>query len=229
MSLSKGLRPDWLADSNLTRFDVPGLCTRIWVDSSEIACKDVGIMAGCILGGGTAINSGLWFKPQARDWDYNFPPKWKSGDVVDATRRVFSRIPGTDHPSADGKLYLQQGYDDVGGALLNAGWANITANHLPNQKNRVFSHTPYMYSNGERGGPLTTYLISATERPNFKLWLNTDVTKVIRAGGHITGVQVKPFGNGGSHSGVVSVTPHTGRIVLSAGTFGTAKILMRSV
>jgi cellobiose dehydrogenase (acceptor) len=68
MSLSKGLRPDWLADSNLTRFDVPGLCTRIWVDSSEIACKDVGIMAGCILGGGTAINSGLWFKvPRPKD------------------------------------------------------------------------------------------------------------------------------------------------------------------
>ena len=56
------LGPDWLDGTNLTRFDVPGLCNQIWVDSAGIACTDTDQMAGCVLGGGTAVNAGLWWK-----------------------------------------------------------------------------------------------------------------------------------------------------------------------
>ena len=56
------MRPDWLAGTNLTRFDVPGLCNEIWADSAGIACPDASSMAGCVLGGGTAVNAALWWK-----------------------------------------------------------------------------------------------------------------------------------------------------------------------
>jgi cellobiose dehydrogenase (acceptor) len=56
------MKPAWLDNTNLTRFDVPGLCNEIWVDSAGIACPDVSSMAGCVLGGGTAINAALWWK-----------------------------------------------------------------------------------------------------------------------------------------------------------------------
>lgn len=56
------LKPDWLDGTNLTRFDVPGLCNEIWVNSNGIACTDTDQMAGCVLGGGTAVNAGLWWK-----------------------------------------------------------------------------------------------------------------------------------------------------------------------
>lgn len=56
------LGPEWLQGTGLTRFDVPGLCNQIWVDSKGIACTDTDQMAGCVLGGGTAVNAGLWFK-----------------------------------------------------------------------------------------------------------------------------------------------------------------------
>lgn len=56
------MKPSWLAGTNLTRFDVPGLCNQIWVDSAGIACTDTDQMAGCVLGGGTAVNAGLWWK-----------------------------------------------------------------------------------------------------------------------------------------------------------------------
>ncbi len=56
------IKPDWLDGTNLTRFDVPGLCNEIWVDSDGIACTDTDQMAGCVLGGGTAVNAGLWWK-----------------------------------------------------------------------------------------------------------------------------------------------------------------------
>lgn len=221
------VKPTWLGGTNLTRFDVPGLCNEIWVDSAGIACSDTDQMAGCVLGGGTAINAGLWWKPNAIDWDYNFPSGWKSADMTAATSRVFSRIPGTDHPSMDGQLYLQQGFDVISSGLKTAGWTSVTANNVPNQKNRTYAHTPYMFSNGERGGPMATYLVTANARKNFKLWTGTSVKRVIRSGGHITGIEVEPFLSGG-YAGVVNVTAITGRVVLSAGTFGSAKLLMRS-
>jgi cellobiose dehydrogenase (acceptor) len=84
-----------------------------------------------------------------------------------------------------------------------------------------------MFSNGERGGPLATYLVTSKARNNFKLWMNTTVKRVIRSGGHVTGVEVEAFGDGG-YQGIVNVTQTTGRVVLSAGTFGTAKILFKS-
>ncbi|KAI0161861.1 carbohydrate-binding module family 1 protein [Hypoxylon sp. FL1284] len=221
------LKPDWLDDTNLTRFDVPGLCNEIWVDSAGIACTDTDQMAGCVLGGGTAVNAGLWWKPYTLDWDYNFPKGWKSSDMADATERVFSRIPGTDHPSMDGKRYYQEGFEVLAGGLKAGGWAEVTANDEPNEKNHTYSHSPFMFSGGERGGPMATYLVSASKRDNFKLWTNTAVKRVVRIGGHATGLEVEAFMDGG-YTGVVNLTSVTGRVILSAGTFGSAKILLRS-
>ncbi|TAQ89554.1 cellobiose dehydrogenase [Chlorociboria aeruginascens] len=184
-------------------------------------------MAGCILGGGTAINAGLWWNPNPEDWDYLFPTGWKSTDMAAATSRVFSLIPGTDHPSMDGKLYLQTGYDVVSQGLKNAGWANVTANSVPGQKNRTYSRTPYMYINGERGGPMATYLVDAAKRSNFQLWLNTSVERIVRTGGHATALQVIATDNGG-HAGTINLTPVTGRVIVTAGAFGTPKLLFRS-
>lgn len=56
------IKPAWLEGTRLTRFDVPGLCNQIWRDSDGIACDDIDQMAGCVLGGGTAVNSGLWWR-----------------------------------------------------------------------------------------------------------------------------------------------------------------------
>ncbi|KAI1180765.1 fungal cellulose binding domain-containing protein [Nemania sp. FL0916] len=219
--------PEWTQGTNLTRFDVPGLCNEIWVDSAGISCTDTDQMAGCVLGGGTAINAGLWWKPYGLDWDYNFPSGWKSTDMAAATSRVFSRIPGTDAPSKDGKRYYQQGFDVISNGLAAGGWASVTANSVPDKKNRTFTHSPFMFSNGERGGPMATYLVTANARSNFKLWTGTSVKRVIRTGGHITGVEVEAYRDGG-YVGVVNVTSISGRVILSAGTFGSAKLLMRS-
>ncbi|KAF4249686.1 hypothetical protein CNMCM8057_007410 [Aspergillus fumigatus] len=222
------MKPDWLVGTNLTRFDVPGLCNQIWHDSAGIACDDIDQMAGCVLGGGTAVNAALWWKPYPLDWTYNFPAGWQAEDMVSPTNRVFNRIPWTVRPSADGKIYMQQGYSVIAGGLQAAGWQELTLNDNPSAKNHTYGHTPYMFSHGERGGPLATYLVSASERNNFKLWMNTTVKRVVRtADGHVTGVEVEPFLDGG-YEGVVNVTAKTGRVVLSAGTFGSARILMRS-
>jgi cellobiose dehydrogenase (acceptor) len=221
------LKPEWLEGTDLTRFDVPGLCNQIWVDANGISCSDTDQMAGCVLGGGTAVNAGLWWKPNPLDWDFNFPAGWRASDVAAATSRVFSRIAGTTVPSQDGKKYYQQGFNVLSGGLQAGGWTSTTLNNVPAQKNRTYGAGPFMFSGGERGGPLATYLASAKKRSNFDLWTNTQVKRVVRQGGHITGVEVENY-NGNGYKGTVNVTPVSGRVVLSAGAFGSAKLLMRS-
>ncbi|KAK2629463.1 hypothetical protein QTJ16_000283 [Diplocarpon rosae] len=223
-------RPEsgWLDGSNLTWIDVPGLCNRIWTnETADIKCSDTDQVAGCILGGGTAVNAGLWLKPPPLDWDLNFPEGWKSSDLAAATERVFSRIPGTDVPSMDGARYIQSGFDTLRGGLDAAGWGSVAANDVPAEKNRTYAHTTYMFSNGERGGPLATYLVDANDRPNFDMWLNTSVERIDRDGGHATSLYVTASNDGG-RIGTVRLTPITGRVILAGGVFGTSKLLFRS-
>ncbi|KAK1750876.1 cellobiose dehydrogenase [Echria macrotheca] len=220
------MRPEWLRNTNLTRFDVPGLCNQIWVDSSGIACTDTDQMAGCVLGGGTAVNAGLWWKPPKADWDYNFPTGWKSTDMATATNNVFTRIPGTWHPSTDGKLYRQEGFNVLAGGLNKTGWTYVIPNESPESKNRTFGHTTFMFDHGERGGPLATYLVSALARDNFHLWTNTAVRRAVRTGSKVTGVELECLSSGG-YSGTVKIN-NGGGVIFSAGTFGSAKLLLRS-
>jgi len=221
------LGPDWVTSNNLSRFDVPGLCNQIWVDSAGVACTDIDQMAGCVLGGGTAVNAALWWKPVDIDFDYQFPTGWKSSDVKGAISRVFSRIPGTDTPSMDGKRYKQEGFDVLSGALAAGGWKSVVANDQPNQKNRTFSHSPFMYSNGQRQGPLGTYMVTALARQNFKLWTNTMARRIVRTGGKATGVELDSGVGGTGYCGTVNLNPG-GRVIVSAGAFGSTKILFRS-
>ncbi|KAI1274609.1 cellobiose dehydrogenase [Xylaria sp. FL0933] len=222
------MKPLWLQKTDLTRFDVPGLCNQIWVDSAGVACKDTDQMAGCVLGGGTAVNAGLWWKANPKDWDENFPAGWHDADLKTATQKVFQRIPGTTTPSVDGKVYLSQGVNLLSAALNKGGWTAVSIpNNSPGAKNRTYGPTTYMFSGGERGGPMATYLKTAAERDNFQLWMNTPGRRALRTGGTITGVELDcTLGNGAY--GTVSVTPKTGRVIVSAGTFGSAKFLMRS-
>lgn len=104
-------------------------------------------------------------------------------------------------------------------------------NDHPDQKNYTYGHSTFFLENAERQGPLATYLVTAAKREKFSLWTNTVARRLVRTGGHITGVELecsKQGSVGPGHSGIVNVTAGTGRVILSAGTFGSAKLLLRS-
>lgn len=125
-------------------------------------------------------------------------------------------------------MYYDQGYNTLAGGLNASGWEYVVPNESPNKKNRTFGHTTYMFSNGERGGPLATYLATAAARSDvFTLWTDTTVNRIVRDGSLATGVEVACSATG-SYSGTVQLTPGTGRVVVSAGAFGTPKLLFRS-
>jgi cellobiose dehydrogenase (acceptor) len=102
----------------------------------------------------------------------------------------------------------------------------ITANEN-SDRNHTTSYTEFFFQNGEKGGPMATYLVTASKRRNFQLQMNTTVTRVLRKGGTVTGVEVESTGSGGL-IGTLKVTPGSGRVILSAGVFNTFKILVRS-
>lgn len=127
----------------------------------------------------------------------------------------------------DGKLYLQQGFDRVTEGLDKAGFKYVVANDVPNEKNRTYAHATFYLEHAERHGPLRTYLETAIARPKFNLWVNTGARRVIRKGAQVTGVELECKNNAG-RSGTVNLTPGIGRVIVSAGTMGSAKLLFRS-
>jgi cellobiose dehydrogenase (acceptor) len=108
----------------------------------------------------------------------------------------------------------------------------VVANENADKKNHTYAHSTFFLENAERHGPLSTYLVTAAQRPKFALWTNTNARRLTRTGGHITGVELECTKNGTvgpGYGGKINVTPGTGRVIVAAGTFGSAKLLFRSM
>ncbi|OBT52272.1 hypothetical protein VE04_07262, partial [Pseudogymnoascus sp. 24MN13] len=168
-------RPSWLNNTNLTRVDVPGLYSSIFGDGGGLICSGtINAYGACTIGGGSAINAGLYFEPPSSDWDSFFPAGWKAADMGGAINRVKARAPSTDTPSADGKQYLQSGYNIARRWIVDSlGFADVKINENKDNKHDVFGRPVYGYKNGQRAGPVPTYLQDALKLPNFHLQSGT--------------------------------------------------------
>lgn len=78
-------KPNWLQGTALSRVDVPGLYSTIFnaaTNPGGLLCAAWSqAFGGCTIGGSSAINAGLYFRPPASDWDQYNPSGWKSADV----------------------------------------------------------------------------------------------------------------------------------------------------
>ncbi|KAI3611720.1 cellobiose dehydrogenase [Moniliophthora roreri] len=210
--------PEWAEGHELTKFDVPGLFESMFSDSNPWWwCKDINTFAGCLVGGGTSINGALYWYPADIDFatSAGWPSSWANHNSY--TNKLKERLPSTDAPSTDGKRYLEQTYDVVAQLLKGQNFEEITLNDNPNSKDH--------FIDGKRGGPVASYLRTAKARDNFKLQLYTMVTGLTRDGSAITGVRTNDSSLG--PDGVVPLTEN-GRVILSAGSFGTPRILYQS-
>lgn len=182
---------------------------------------------GCNIGGSSSINAGLFFEPPASDWDTFHPDGWKSADVAASIERLYSRQPSTrgQSSSMNGEFYAQSGYDAARTWLVDgAGYAEVSINEHADDKTMVFGHPEYDYNNGQRGGPVTTYLQSALARDNFRLQSNVTVLRAVRSGSTATGVVAIVDGA----EVTMGLTPDTGRVVFSGGAIFSPSLLMHS-
>ncbi|KAG8697384.1 hypothetical protein FRC08_006563 [Ceratobasidium sp. 394] len=219
--------PPWPTKTNLTRFDIPGLFEGMFAGSNPYWwCDDVLPFAGCLVGGGTAINGLLYWYPT--DAEFATSNGWPSGwqTPSDYIAKVKARLPSTDTPSTDGKRYLTQVYDVTKAILTKQGYQETTINNNPNAKDHVVGNPAYYIQGGRRYGVVGTYLKTAKARSNFKLMTYTKVLSVVRNGAQITGVQTNNTAIGGN--GIIPLTSTKGRVILSAGAFSTSKLLFQS-
>jgi cellobiose dehydrogenase (acceptor) len=227
-------RPSWLNGTELSRVDVPGLYKSIFsmpdADGSKLTCASdvVNAFQGCTVGGNSAINAGLFFQPPASDWDRYFPEGWKNDDMQCAIENVRSKQPSTDSPSQDGKRYLQSGFEAAKEWLVEgAGYREVGLNDGPSNhnKSKVFGHPIWNYENGQRSGPVQTYLQSALERENFSFQTGTKVLRVRRDGDVANGVDVQTSGANGTYSICIK---EGGMVISSAGALLSPQLLMWS-
>lgn len=193
--------------------------------SDTLMCNDrYSAYGGCNIGGSSSINAGLFFEPPSSDWDTFHPPGWKATDVAASIARLYSRQPAIETPSMDGHLYAQSGYAAAKTWLVDgAGYAEVRINEQADNKTMVFGHTEYDYHNGQRGGPVTTYLQSALARDNFHLQSNVTVRRAVRTGATATGVLATVDG-----ADVTINLTSTGRIIFSGGAIFSPSLLMHS-
>ncbi|KAJ7869511.1 hypothetical protein B0H13DRAFT_2236546 [Mycena leptocephala] len=213
--------PSWGIPTNLTKFDIPGAFEYWW-------CNDVSVWAGCLIGGGASVNAGLYWT--ASSSDFSLAAGWPAGwqNHAPYTAKVSARLPSTDHPSTDGLRYLEQSSTVMGTLLASQGYTQQTINATRMRRSMCMGLARMTcYLGGKRAGPVATYLQTALARKSLvTLKLYTPASAVVRSGtSTVTGVQTNDTSLG--PNGVAPLNPG-GRVVLSAGAFGTSRILYQS-
>lgn len=88
------------------------------------------------------IYSLYWYPPDSDFTAVNgWPASWANHNEY--TNKLKARLPSTDHPSTDGKRYLEQTFDVVSTLLKTQGYSQITLNDNPNWKSHVYGYSAY--------------------------------------------------------------------------------------
>ncbi|KAF3003121.1 hypothetical protein E8E13_008377 [Curvularia kusanoi] len=214
-------------NDTLTIYDVPALYLALFsLQEDNPLCTDVpaGAVAGCVLGGGTAINGLQFIRPPSFDFDDKWPVGWKWSDVQHSAARLYERNPGSTSPSTDGKYYDNDVWDVASEFLRQGGYRQADSNEDPNQKYKVYSYPALNTVDGLRAGPVRTYLPYAMDLPNFKLQLHTKVVRTVRTRSKITGVEIE---DAAGERSVINLNPN-GKVVLAAGAMSTPRLLFNS-
>ncbi|THH08759.1 hypothetical protein EW145_g2494 [Phellinidium pouzarii] len=219
--------PPWANGTDLTRYDIPGEFQGLFGSTGPTYwfCKDINTFAGCLIGGGSSINGALYWYPNDLDFstDRGWPSSWTNHQPY--TQMLVDRLPATDNPSPDGVRYLEQTMPVMQSLLGSLGFRQITLNDDVSSRDHIYGYSGYNFQQGKRWGPVATYLQTASARSNFRLETYTLVSSVARNGSTITGVQTNNTAIG--PNGFIPLNPN-GRVILSAGSFGTPRILFQS-
>ncbi|CAO2651358.1 Nn.00g039280.m01.CDS01 [Neocucurbitaria sp. VM-36] len=212
-------------NDTLTAYEVPALFMSLFSlpGVADSYCSDTPQIAGCVLGGGTAVNGLQFVRPPSSDFE-NWPTGWNWDEVEASAARVYERNPGSLNPSTDGEYYDDAVFEVLSKFLQGAGWKYADTNEQPDEKVQVFSHPAINTIDGLRAGPVRTYLPLAESLPNFKLQLHTKVIRAVRTNATITGVEIED--GQGQHS-IINVN-HGGKVILAAGAMSSPRLLFNS-
>lgn len=209
--------------------DVLSFIRSMWSDEYAPAIFDPdvgsGVEAALVLGGGTAVNAAQQLVPPKHYWDTYMPEGWNFEAIKPYIEKMQKRMPTSSSTNADGKTYASPDVFRVMTSLFtNMGYKQLSdVNDIENvaqDRGGTFGRQAYVSHDGQRGGPMVSYLRDATKLPNFKLQMHTKIIDLIRNGDEVSGLRASYNGQ--------NVTYTAKNIVLAAGVFNTAKILFKS-
>jgi len=197
--------------------------------------RQIPLLQGRTLGGGTAINAMCYSRGQAQDydeWAAQGCAGWSYADVLPYFRRseCNDRLAAPWHGN-DGPLHVSDGihHHQLSHAFIVAAQQAQGLPGLPAAFNHDFNGEAQsgvgfyqiMSSRGERSSSYSAYLESAGPRQNLTIWTDTRVHQVLLEGTRATGVRLRRGGR------VQDITAER-EVILSAGAFMSPKLLMLS-
>ena len=105
--------------------------------------RSVRVVATFVLAGLLTSYCSLYWYPNSNDFStgMGWPSSW--GNHQPFTDKMKARLPSTDHPSTDGKRYLEQSATVVQQLLSTQGYQQITINDNPDYKDHVYGYSAY--------------------------------------------------------------------------------------
>ena len=197
--------------------------------------RQMPLLQGRTLGGGTAINAMCYSRGQPEDydgWAAAGCTGWSYQDVLPFFKRAEcnSRLAGHYH-GTDGPLRVSDGVHRhaLSDAFIVAAQQASGAPGLPAAFNHDFNGEKQagvgfyqtMSYRGERSSSYIAYIEKAEKRPNLSVWTDTAVLRILFEGTRAVGVQVR-------REGQVQEVMATQEIILCAGAFMSPKLLMLS-
>ncbi|MCR8717708.1 GMC family oxidoreductase N-terminal domain-containing protein [Pseudomonas syringae] len=197
--------------------------------------RQLSLLQGKTLGGGTAINAMCYNRGQKEDYDAWAAAGcdgWGYDEVLPFFKRAEnnSRLAGRYH-GTEGPLRVSDGIHrhELSNAFIVAAQQASGAPGLPAAFNHDFNGEKQagvgfyqtMSHRGERSSSYVAYIQNAEKRSNLTVWTDASVHKILFKGTQAIGVKVR-------HGDAVQDIFVDKEVVLSAGAFMSPKLLMLS-
>ena len=190
-------------------------------------------LSGRIMGGGSSVNVMAAPRPLEADMDHwvaHGNPDWSWEKVLPVLKRLESDQDFPDSPihGNDGPLYVKRPFtfDAPGADPVQAfveagqqkGLALLEDTNVPDPVG--IGHPPFSIKDGKRQSTVVAYLDPARDRANLSVVAEAQVTGLDVSGNRVTAVRYR--------KGDRQETVSGGQVVLSAGVYHSAQLLMLS-
>ena len=200
-----------------------------WIYDAQLVRGGPGvpIFRGRVMGGSGAVNSGLFMRATADDFDAWGSSSWTWADALRCYCRIESdgdfqaEYHGNQGPvpvNRDPRGSWRPLYDAFYEASIQAGFAQVEDLNAPGASG--VGATPKNYRDGVRVNAAMAFMEPALERPNLTVMSDCVATRIVFRGSEAAAVEVVAQGQRQRLEG--------GTIILSAGAIATPQLLMLS-
>ncbi|KAI1368349.1 GMC oxidoreductase [Xylaria arbuscula] len=203
--------------------------------SAHLAGRELDVLAGGALGGGSSINLMVYSRPQRSDFDSWAIPGWSADEMLKYMKKLETyHGPGDkERHGHDGPVHVSRSRfhssrleDDFVDAVNTAGWPEIQDLQDMDAVNGVQRAMRYVDPEGRRQDTAHRYLfprLNDGRHPNLHVLLQSRVKRVLFDGKRAVGVEYRPF-----QTDTLKAAKARKLVIVSCGALGSPLVLERS-